>query len=230
MFELSFRDERYLPFEFAGAISRWRIELPLENNRFDLDTLSDVVLHLNYTSREGGDILRMAANEVSQRHLPGDGLRFFDIKQEFPEEWHHFQSHPEDERSPRKLELRLSGSMFPYIPCHGDLWVHQLHIFFETREAKPNSCRTIELLIGHREREEDECEYTMHNIYCSSSSEWPCIYHGVINLKLGPLSRTGHHLLGILKFPSDIGKVTHAFLFCGYSTHRGKSNAEEHLM
>jgi Tc toxin complex TcA C-terminal TcB-binding domain len=27
-FELNFRDERYLPFEFAGAVSRWRIELP----------------------------------------------------------------------------------------------------------------------------------------------------------------------------------------------------------
>src|SRR5262249_23059622 len=27
LFELSFRDERYLPFEGAGAISRWMIEL-----------------------------------------------------------------------------------------------------------------------------------------------------------------------------------------------------------
>jgi len=34
MFELSFRDERYLPFEFKGAISSWRIELPQENNLF----------------------------------------------------------------------------------------------------------------------------------------------------------------------------------------------------
>lgn len=27
LFELNFRDDRYLPFEGAGAISRWRIEL-----------------------------------------------------------------------------------------------------------------------------------------------------------------------------------------------------------
>ncbi|MCY7282514.1 MAG: insecticidal toxin complex protein, partial [Cyanobacteria bacterium CAN_BIN43] len=38
MFELNFRDERYLPFEFSGAVSRWRIELPLENNQFDMET------------------------------------------------------------------------------------------------------------------------------------------------------------------------------------------------
>ena len=28
MFELNFRDERYLPFEGGGAISTWRMELP----------------------------------------------------------------------------------------------------------------------------------------------------------------------------------------------------------
>jgi receptor-binding and translocation channel-forming TcA subunit of Tc toxin len=46
LFEVAFRDERYLPFEGAGAISRWRIELPRETNAFDVDTLSDVVIHL----------------------------------------------------------------------------------------------------------------------------------------------------------------------------------------
>lgn len=28
VFELNFRDERYVPFEKAGAISLWRLELP----------------------------------------------------------------------------------------------------------------------------------------------------------------------------------------------------------
>src|SRR6185369_3665287 len=51
MFELNFRDERYLPFEGAGVVSRWRIELPRENNAFDFNTLSDVVLHFKYTAR-----------------------------------------------------------------------------------------------------------------------------------------------------------------------------------
>src|SRR4029453_273383 len=44
MFELNFRDERYLPFEGAGVISRWRLDLPKESNAFDFDTISDVVL------------------------------------------------------------------------------------------------------------------------------------------------------------------------------------------
>jgi len=46
LFELNFRDERYLPFEYAGAVSRWRIELPIETNAFDIDTLSDLIFQL----------------------------------------------------------------------------------------------------------------------------------------------------------------------------------------
>jgi len=41
LFELSFKDDRYLPFEFNGAVSKWRIELPRENNAFDFDSLTD---------------------------------------------------------------------------------------------------------------------------------------------------------------------------------------------
>src|SRR6185295_686313 len=48
LFELSFRDERYLPFEYLGAVSRWRIELPRDNNFFDMDALTDVVFTMNY--------------------------------------------------------------------------------------------------------------------------------------------------------------------------------------
>ena len=67
LFELSFSDPRYLPFEFKGAISRWRIELPPENNYFDLDTLTDTIIRLNYTAREGGNLLRRAARVTGSR-------------------------------------------------------------------------------------------------------------------------------------------------------------------
>ena len=45
-FELNFRDERYIPFEGAGAISKWRLELPSDFRQFDYDTISDAILHL----------------------------------------------------------------------------------------------------------------------------------------------------------------------------------------
>ena len=54
VFELNFKDERYLPFEGAGAVSKWRIELPEKFRQFDYSTISDVVLHLRYTAVDGG--------------------------------------------------------------------------------------------------------------------------------------------------------------------------------
>jgi hypothetical protein len=53
-FEASFQGERYGPFEGAGAISAWMIQLPQEVRQFDYESISDVVLQLSYTSREGG--------------------------------------------------------------------------------------------------------------------------------------------------------------------------------
>ena len=69
MFELNFRDERYLPFEGTGAISIWRLELPSEIRQFDYNTISDVILHVKYTAREGGSSLKKFGKCIFKRSL-----------------------------------------------------------------------------------------------------------------------------------------------------------------
>src|SRR6202020_1385041 len=63
--ELRFEDERYLPFETAGAISSWRLTLNNVFRQFDYSTITDVVLHVRYTARDGGAPLREAARGAS---------------------------------------------------------------------------------------------------------------------------------------------------------------------
>ncbi len=46
LFEVNFRDERFLPFENAGAISAWELELPDVHRRFDYNTITDVILRI----------------------------------------------------------------------------------------------------------------------------------------------------------------------------------------
>jgi hypothetical protein len=96
MFELNFRDERYLPFEGCGAISAWRLELPTEVRQFSYETISDVVLHVKYTAREGGGSLRGLAattlkaklDEIKQE-LGQTGLHVaLNMKHDLPNEWH----------------------------------------------------------------------------------------------------------------------------------------------
>lgn len=95
-FELSLKDERYAPFEGAGAISTWQIMLPpKEFPPFDYATISDVVLSVRYTSCEGGDVLRRAAAESVVKWIASvEGqskevglLALWDVRAEFASEW-----------------------------------------------------------------------------------------------------------------------------------------------
>jgi len=225
MFELSFRDERYLPFEFQGAVSRWRIELPQENNQFDIDTLSDVVLHLNYTAREGGEVLRAAANDVAQRYLPGSGVRFFDLRHEFPDAWHRFRNPRPDGRPERQLDIHMERDMFPFIPGRHNVRINRLDIFFRAPGAKPSTHHEVEFLIPYRDwyGEGDEAEVERHTITCVASAEWPELYHGVLELKRYPIAVHGERRhVGRFCFPDRMGHVSQAFLFCGYEAKRAR--------
>jgi hypothetical protein len=55
LFTLNFNDERYLPFEYTGAISKWQLTFPNpEAQKNLLDSLTDVIVHVSYTARVGG--------------------------------------------------------------------------------------------------------------------------------------------------------------------------------
>lgn len=67
LFVLDFEDDRYLPFEGAGAISRWRIEMPNEQPNEQCKQVKDIVLHLRYTARDGGNALKEAAKASANK-------------------------------------------------------------------------------------------------------------------------------------------------------------------
>jgi hypothetical protein len=54
MFTLSFDDERYLPFEGTGAVSRWSLQFPNPADQLNiLASLTDIIVHVQYTSKAG---------------------------------------------------------------------------------------------------------------------------------------------------------------------------------
>ena len=94
LFELNFHDERYLPFEGTGAIGQWRIELPQDFPSFDHSTITDVVLHLRYTARDGGSAFRGLVQGVTtdllehMTHDQGQGLfAGVSLRNQFPDAW-----------------------------------------------------------------------------------------------------------------------------------------------
>ncbi|KAF7917723.1 uncharacterized protein EAE98_010139 [Botrytis deweyae] len=100
VFDLNFNGPRFMPFEGAGAISSWKLDLPTEVRKFDYETISDVLLHVHYTSYDGGAELRNAANEYVRQQVglvqsEGQNEGFwtlFDLKNDFVNGWHGFTS------------------------------------------------------------------------------------------------------------------------------------------
>ncbi len=135
VFELSFRDERYLPFEGAGAVSTWRIEMPAKNNNFDMSGVNDVVLHLNYMAREGGATFR-AAVENPDPPLPNvrTGVRLFSVKDMMAPEWNQFITTLTDvgaDEDNQILTLPLTADKFPYLYGTGPIRLTSV-LFFAT--------------------------------------------------------------------------------------------------
>ena len=120
VFELNFRDERFMPFEGAGAISRWRVQLPQKVRQFDYDTISDVILHIRYTSVDGGDTLKTHVEDYLEDYLTkaeelnrDQGLLvLFDLKHDFSTEWQRFSKGSSD-GGIRQLKL---GNIFERLP------------------------------------------------------------------------------------------------------------------
>jgi Tc toxin complex TcA C-terminal TcB-binding domain len=219
MFELNFRDERYLPFEFSGVVSRWRIELPLENNHFDMATLSDVILHLNFMAREGGENLRKTANDCAQQNLPGAGVRFFDVKREFPDIGHSFAGATSHVPAAKQLGIRLNRDMFPYLTGNKRIGVKRLEILFEAPGAEPSANHIVEFLVGQRigQIKEEKCDCDVHSIACVADAKWPGLFHGVLEIDFEALSKSGYQDLGVFRFAMDVGEITNTYLFCGYN-------------
>lgn len=76
-------DQRYLPFENAGAVSSWNLEMPQINNEVDLSTVGDIVLHLYYTALDGGATLQKAVEANNAANLPTSGIKVFSAQNDF---------------------------------------------------------------------------------------------------------------------------------------------------
>jgi hypothetical protein len=124
LFETNLRDERYLPFEGSGVISEWQLQLPANPSnkdplQFDYNTISDAILHIRYTAREAGELLRNGAitnlkTQIDAAQTIGS-VRLFSLRHEFPTEWAKFKGVKIGGAiTDAELSLDIRGEHFPY--------------------------------------------------------------------------------------------------------------------
>ena len=141
LFEANLRDERYLPFEGKGAISAWRVELPKDFPAFDHDTISDVVLHVRYTAREGGERLReqarkelSAAVDAAVQSAEQQGLaRSFSLRHEFPSDWHRFLNPPAGLVGDQTMQVSIDKTRFPFLLQSKPITMRSLKLFVKVK-------------------------------------------------------------------------------------------------
>ncbi|HEX4962203.1 MAG TPA: toxin [Thermoanaerobaculia bacterium] len=127
LFETNFRDERFLPFEGAGAESSWRLELPKDFRSFDYMAISDVILHVRYTARQGGDPAKVkgALDALFADSTLSNLALFFSLRHDFPTEWSAFANSTAD------LKVRLRKDHFPYLAQSRTLVIKALEVYGE---------------------------------------------------------------------------------------------------
>jgi hypothetical protein len=102
LFELRFDDDRYLPFEGTGAVSRWRLDT---GGHLPQAELRDVTVTVKYTADSGGETFATAVKGMLK---PYPAARFFDVATDFPDAWAEFQNN-----GAAGLVLPLTPDLFP---------------------------------------------------------------------------------------------------------------------
>ena len=117
-------DQRYVPFENAGAISTWQLEMQQINNEVDLSTVGDVMLHLYYTALDGGSTFQAVVQDYNHQKLPTAGTKVFSAQNDFaapaptaanpypPTPWQAFLATVASPAN-QTLTLSISPSKFP---------------------------------------------------------------------------------------------------------------------
>jgi hypothetical protein len=152
LFELTLRDERFLPFEGAGAISRWSIEL-LEEERlraFDYEGIADIILHIRYTAREEGGAFRAASianlrNQLEAAQSRLELRRVFRVSVDFASEWTAFRN-PAPGATPELL-VHLDAERI-HSGAKRQLRLHSVRLMAEYPPAVPGSEPDLECEVG----------------------------------------------------------------------------------
>jgi hypothetical protein len=140
VFEMNFKDERYMPFEGAGVVSSWRLSLPKSFRPFDYQTISDVILTIAYTA-EANENLRNTVEQLNAqlegtllKHLASEPLaRLLSLRQDFSVAFSRLLHSPPN----TPVELDVTRNYFP--------------VFLASRNLKPVRAMLLVRTTDHRD-------------------------------------------------------------------------------
>ncbi len=138
VFEFSFRDERYMPFEGLGAVSQWHLTLPKAFRQFDYETITDVILSISYTAESDGvlrskveDGTSTLAASLTQYFKTNVARRAFSLRHEFPAAYSALLRGP----LATPVTLAISAYHFPFFAAARQIQVSRAFLVLRTASA-----------------------------------------------------------------------------------------------
>ncbi|KAL2823735.1 hypothetical protein BDW59DRAFT_163101 [Aspergillus cavernicola] len=168
--------EKYGPFEGAGAISTWQIELPEKFGQFDYNTISDVVLRLQYTALYDGGLKKTATDcatdligpqSKNKGSLP---LLAVDLKNDYPDQWRRIKD--------GMTGMTLSGlcERLPYWAQSGTVTTDTISLFLSKAPSKHPTITTTGAGVKELRTANNQNGYyersTSSTIQIQKSQEW----------------------------------------------------------
>jgi Tc toxin complex TcA C-terminal TcB-binding domain len=139
MFELNFHDDRYLPFEGGGTISTWWLDMPPSCNAFDFETVTDVIMKVSYTARDGGVEFRQTVQKAVALPPAPNLARLTSAVHDFSNDWYRFQ-HPADlSATTFTLQTTIGPERFPFLYRNRITAVNELTVIVRPAEGQDPS-------------------------------------------------------------------------------------------
>jgi hypothetical protein len=141
MFDVQLTDERYLPFESSGAISTWRATLNNVYPQFDYRTITDLVLHVRYTARDGGQPLAQTVGAAVKLQLNSLALaqsrkglyRMFSARHDYGSNWSRFLN--PGAGNDQVLTLDMGTERFPFFTSGMDIKIGGIDVLANTADS-----------------------------------------------------------------------------------------------
>ncbi len=139
VFEFGFRDERYLPFEGAGAVeSRWGLELPSQLRLFDYNTISDVIVHVSYRAQDDdafGVTVESQIVDTLTQYAATEGMhRLFSVRHDFP---NAFQLLLYPAGAEQTTDFQLGPQHFPYFLAQRNITISEASVYLQSTSDAP---------------------------------------------------------------------------------------------
>lgn len=132
VWEPTLTGERRMPYEGRGAISTWQLELPAQFPTFDYATITDAILTMRFSARDGGTQLRGAAVgalvSASANTADTPHALLISLSQDFPTQWARLTARGDGKRT---QDITIARNRLPYFVAGAatDVKIRRVDVF-----------------------------------------------------------------------------------------------------